>query len=72
MEYHTTDIVLAAFLRTQGHNVQRIEKSGSVGTFIFKDVPAQTLTDFDLGQGLVEPFAFNNTIRQLTSAVRRL
>lgn len=71
-EYNTTDIVLAAALKLKGFNMLRIDVEGSKGTFVFEDVDKNVLQDFDLGKITVEPVAFNNTIRQLTTSVRRL
>jgi hypothetical protein len=71
-EYKTTDIVLAASLKLKGFNMLRIDVEGSKGTFVFENVDKNVLLDFDLGKILVEPVAFNNTIRQLTTSVRRL
>lgn len=67
----TTDIVLAATLRVRGYQLDRIEKSGNRGIFCFADVDSSILTEFDLGQVLVEPVAFNNAIKALTTAARR-
>ena len=69
--YKTTDIVLAACLRTQGYTLEDIEVVGNKGTFCFREVDDQILEDYDLGKCLVEPVAFNNTIKQLTTSVRR-
>lgn len=69
--YKTTDIILAAYLRTQGHELQDIEITGNKGTFVFAPVDDNILVDYDLGKCLVEPVAFNNTIKQLTTSVRR-
>jgi len=71
-EFATTDIVLAAFIKLSGHELVKITKKGLLGTFIFKDVPANTIEHFHLGSGLVEPITFNNAIKSLTTAVRRL
>lgn len=71
-EYKTTDIVLASFLRLNKCQMLRIEKVGQKGTFVFKDVPEELLGDFDLGNATVEPVAFNNAIKQLTTSVRRM
>lgn len=49
-----------------------IEKQGQKGTFVFADVPSNLLVSYDLGQALVEPITFNNTIKSLTTSVRRL
>ncbi len=70
--YKTTDIVLAAYLRVQGYAMMDIELNGQKGTFCFADVEDHVLTDYDLGNCRVEPVAFNNTIKQLTTSVRRM
>ena len=71
-QYKTTDIVLAAFLRLNHCNMTNIEKVGQKGTFVFGVVPEELLQVYDLGQGSVEPVAFNNMVKQLTTAVRRM
>lgn len=70
--YKTTDIILAACLRLKGHEMTGIELNGSKGTFCFDEVDEEMLMDYDLGKCLVEPVAFNNTIKQLTTSVRRM
>lgn len=71
-KYKTSDIVLASTLKIKGSKLVDIEISGTKGTFVFEDVDKQILLDFDLGNILVEPVTFNNTIKQLTTSVRRL
>lgn len=70
--YKTTDIILAAFLKLKGYAVSDIEKVGQKGTFIFENVSIDTIKQYDLGTALVEPVAFNNAIKQLTTSVRRI
>lgn len=70
--YKTTDIILAACLRLKGFEMVEIELNGSKGTFCFDEVDDDILTDFDLGRMLVEPVTFNNTVKQLTTSVRRM
>ncbi len=70
--YKTTDIILAACLRIKGFEMVEIELNGSKGTFCFSDVDQQVLLDYDLGKTLVEPVTFNNTVKQLTTSVRRM
>lgn len=72
VEYRTSDIVLAAFLRLAGCKMLGIEKQGQKGTFVFGDVAEQLVRDYDLGTARVEPVAFNNAIKQLTTSVRRM
>ena len=69
--YSTTDIILAACLKIHGVELEKIVKQGNKGTFIFKNVNPDFITDYDLGKTLVEPVAFNNAIKQLTTSVRR-
>lgn len=70
--YKTSDIVLASFLRLSGCSLGSIEKDGQRGTFVFLQVPEALLQDYDLGHARVEPVAFNNIIKQLTTSVRRM
>jgi hypothetical protein len=70
--FKTSDIVLAAVLRLNDIELIDIEVMGSKGTFIFTNIDADFLVQFDLGKALVEPVAFNNMIKQLTTSVRRL
>lgn len=70
--FKTSDIVLAAVLRLNDIELIDIEVIGSKGTFIFTNIDKDFLVQFDLGKALVEPVAFNNMIKQLTTSVRRL
>lgn len=70
--YKTTDIILAACLRLNDYDMVMIEKEGNKGTFVFADVDLDFVTDYDLGKVRVEPVVFNNTIKQLTTSVRRM
>ncbi len=69
--FETTDIVLAASLKVLGHQMTHIVKNGNKGTFFFADVSDETVTEYDLGHLRVEPVAFNNAIKALTTASRR-
>ena len=70
--YKTTDIILTAALKQHGYEMTNIEINGSKGTFCFEEVDQEFLNDFDLGKCRVEPVSFNNTIKQLTTSVRRM
>lgn len=72
MEFHTTDIVLAATLKVHNYSMTSIEKHGNKGTFIFVQVDDDFIAQFDLGNVRVEPVMFNNAIKQLTTSVRRI
>lgn len=68
----TSDIVLAASLKVKGFILNRIEKNGNKGIFIFDEVDLQIIEDYDLGKCLIEPVAFNNAVKALTTATRRI
>ncbi len=68
----TSDIVLAATLKVKGQKLDRIDKQGNRGIFCFSDVDEALLSEFDLGHAMVEPVAFNNAIKALTTATRRI
>jgi hypothetical protein len=70
--YKTTDIILAACLKLNDYDMVMIEKEGNKGTFVFADVDTGFVTEYDLGKTRVEPVAFNNAIKQLTTSVRRM
>lgn len=70
-KFETTDIVLAAYLKTKGHRLVEIQKNGNKGTFIYSDIKQQDITDYDLGKALVEPKSLNYEIKALTTAARR-
>lgn len=72
MEYKTSDIVLASYLRLSGIEIARIEKVGMKGTFVFENVDDELIQSYDFGRARVEPVAFNNAIKSLTTAVRRM
>ena len=69
--YKTSDIILAACLRLNDYDMIIIEKDGNKGTFVFADVDPNFVMEYDLGKTRVEPVAFNNVIKQLTTSVRR-
>ena len=69
--YKTQDIVLAATLKVSGYNLVDIELHHTKGIFVFEDVTETVISEFDLGQCQVEPVEFNNTIKFLTTSVRR-
>lgn len=71
-EYKTADIVLAASLKVCGYSLSSIELQGNKGIFVFENVDNDFLMQFDLGKLQVEPVIFNNTIKQLTTSVRRM
>lgn len=71
--YETSDINLAACLKLQGFELETIKKADdNKGIFVFNDIEQSYIDKFDLGKLLVEPVAFNNTIKQLTTSVRRM
>lgn len=71
-DFETSDIVLAATLKVNGFRLDRIEKDGKRGIFCFTSVSEDILTEFNLGQALVEPVALNNAVKALTTATKRI
>lgn len=71
MQYKTSDIVLAAALKSLGKTLSSVELQGSKGIFVFEDVEQEFLDQFDLSQVCVEPIAFHGAIKHLTTIVRR-
>lgn len=71
-QYRTSDIILAACLRLNNVNLLSIELSGNKGTFVFENVDTVLIQNYDLGKMQVEPVAFNNAVKQLTTSVRRM
>lgn len=71
-KFKTTDINLASVLKLKGYTLTDIERNGNKGTFVFLGVKDDDVKEFDLGKTLVEPVTFNNTIKQLTTSVRRM
>lgn len=71
-EYKTSDIILAAYLRLNNFSMSRIEKQGNKGTFVFENVDMDVVNTYDFGNAAVEPVAFNNMVKQLTTSVRRM
>lgn len=69
--FSTVDIILAAYLKVKGYRLQNIIRNGNRGTFMFDEIPANVLEEYDLGDALVEPKALNSEVRSLTTATRR-
>lgn len=72
LEFKTSDIVLASYLKLNNIRMIGIEKQGLKGTFVFENVSDSFIVEYDLGKASVEPVAFNNTIKALTTSVRRM
>ena len=70
--YKTSDIVLAAFLKLSSCQLVGIDKQGQKGTFIFSGVTEELISTYDFSRALVEPVAFNNAVKSLTTSVRRI
>jgi hypothetical protein len=72
--FTTSDLVLASVLRLKGYKLAGIEllTGTNRSTFSFTDVDPEVLQDFSLGRTLVEPTAFNATLKSNVTASRRL
>lgn len=70
--YETTDITLASVLRLNNIPLNHIDIQGSKGTFVFDDEPlvSNLVEQYNLGQIRVEPVAYHNMIRTMTTSVR--
>ena len=65
-DFKITDIVLAGFLITRGHDLVRVETAGRQGIFIFrKDQVNTDSLSFLQGDARVEPSSFNLSIKRL-------
>lgn len=71
-EYRTSDIVLAACLKMERVKLERIDREGRRGIFVFVNVPEEFISNFDSGLMLVEPASFNSEVRTLNTAIKRL
>ena len=71
MMLKTSDIVLAATLRVKGYVLSAIETTGTRGVFVFEGVDEGTLDRFNLGEIVVEPNTFHQSVKQLTALARR-
>lgn len=70
-EYATTDIILAAVLKSSNFKLNRIQIQGNKGIFYFYEVPKDLLSSFDKQELKVEPISFHSSVKQLTTAVKR-
>ena len=70
MEFKTTNLALAAYLRYTNTPLDAITKEHKLGTFYFVEVKEEDLRIFNLGQALVEPLHYNQLIKALTLAVK--
>lgn len=71
MKYETTNIVFAAYFRNVGYAISEIRLDGRQGVFIFDDVEQSDIDAITLGSAHVEPVAFYDMIRQLTTVVKK-
>lgn len=69
--FKTSDLHLASFLRLNGYNLDNIVIFERRGEFHFHDVNQELVDQYFLEQTTVEPIAFMNAVRSLSTAVRR-
>ena len=70
MNYKTSDLYLAAFLRAKGEELENIEKNGPKMTFVFKkdhEELKDEIIKFYNAQGSIEPLKFIDAIRNMKS-----
>ena len=69
--YQTSDLALAAFLKSNGYSITGIEHDGSgKGTFIFGDQPERSghVLEFFNRQTVVEPLAYLDQLKSLKAS----
>lgn len=70
-EYQTAHIPLAAYLSIKGCQIKLVENINNRGVFHFEYVPRFHVTDFNNGNGQVEPGAFALKMNQLIQSAKR-
>lgn len=70
-EYQTAHVPLAAYLSVKGCQIKVIENVNNRGVFHFEFVPRFHITDFNNGNGTVEPGAFALKMNQLIQSAKR-
>lgn len=71
-EYRTTELSMAAFLLTEGHVWQRIERiDDRMGAWVFRDGDelSELINTFQLGHAEVEPKEFAQSLARARSAL---
>ena len=63
------DLHIAAYLVVKGIPLNRIERSGRLGSFYFAQSAASLLTEYYSRNGSIEPQAFVSAIRNLKAQV---
>ena len=72
-EYITSDIVLAASLKLNNIPMDRISiRDGRRGEFIFRNVDEELIDKVMMGKVLVEPYAFHNEVKHLTTVIAQM
>ena len=72
-EYITSDIVLAASLKLSNTPMDRISiRDGRRGEFIFRNVDEELIDKVMMGKILVEPYAFHNEVKHLTTVIAQM
>lgn len=69
--FGTTDVALAAFLITHGYKCSQIHRAQSRGTFVFLNVDAELIDQYDRDEAVVNPRQFYDNIRHVISTVKR-
>lgn len=72
MKIDTTDIAMAAFLKSKGVELSKITMVGLKGTFTFDNVDRDLVAQFDTGHALIEPVLFHTMLKQLATACKRM
>lgn len=70
--YQTAHVPLAAYLSCKQCQIKFVENVNNRGVFHFEYVPRNHVTDFNNGNGQVEPGAFALKMNQLIQSAKRL
>lgn len=72
MSYDTSNIAVAAGLRSTGHAIERITVNGRMATFYFDDACREAAGKIEMGQMLVDAIRFHQELRRLSGLARSM
>lgn len=72
MSYQTTNIAVAAGLKSLGHRINNIEVNGRIATFFFPEESRELAMQIELGDLLVDAIRFHQELRRLSGLARSM
>lgn len=72
MSYHTTNIAVAAGLRSLGHKLEKIHVEGRLATFFFSQESGLVALEIESGDTLVDAIRFHQELRRLSGLARSM